>query len=247
MSESAEASPLVAIMNGGVCDGFIIGRGARGVEAFDKDENSLGVFPDTPGAATVVKKSVAPDSSVRILGIDPDISVPFDATSINYLANAYLNYACGNRERAKQLAEQVTLQVITRIDEKYKCDHCKRPFSREVRRGPMLKDEVWLQLAAKYETLCGACVVERAAACGAPITFADLLPCAFNLMGGAHSWFKVFGDENDSECEKWNEARRELQRQPLHRQSRQDVARVTPTPTAQLAPPRTQRGRYDRA
>ena len=109
----------------------------------------------------------------------------FDAALINYLASACLNDARGNREHAKRLAEQVTLQVITRIDESFKCDHCKKLLWREVRLGPMLKDEVWLQLAAEYETLCGACVVERAAACGVPITFADLRPCTFNLMGGA--------------------------------------------------------------
>jgi len=137
----------------------------------------------------------------------------FDATLINRLANACLNDTQGNREHAKRLAEQLTLHVIARIDESFKCDHCKRPFSREVQRGPVLKDEVWLQLAAEYETLCGACVVERAAACGVPITFADLLPCAFNLMGDARSsWFAVFGSKNDFECGKWDEARRELQR-----------------------------------
>ena len=122
----------------------------------------------------------------------------FDATLINYLANACLNDARGNREHAKRLAEQVTLQVIARIDETDKCDHCKRPFSCEVRYGPVLKDEVWLQLAAKYETLCGACVVERAAACRVPITFTDLLPCAFNLMGGTHSWLEVFRSDRQN-------------------------------------------------
>jgi hypothetical protein len=129
------------------------------------------------------------------------------ATLINHLANTCLISARGNREHAKRLAEQVTLQIIARIDEKNKCDHCKIPFSREVRYGPVLKDEVWLQLAAEYETLCGVCVVERAATCGVPITFADLRPCAFNLRGGAQSWFEVFGGENVSECEEWNEAR----------------------------------------
>jgi hypothetical protein len=52
----------------------------------------------------------------------------FYATLINRLANACLIDARGNREHAKRLAEQVTLQVIARIDEKGKCDHCKRPF-----------------------------------------------------------------------------------------------------------------------
>jgi hypothetical protein len=136
----------------------------------------------------------------------------FDAALINHLANACLPSARGNHEHAKRLAEQATTQIIARIDEKGKCDHCKRSLSCEVRYGPILKDEVWLQLAAKYETLCGACVAERAAAVGAQLTAADLLPCAFNLHGGANSWFEVFRDENVSECEEWNEARRTLQR-----------------------------------
>jgi hypothetical protein len=136
----------------------------------------------------------------------------FDATLINRLANACLNDARGNREHAKRLVEQVMTQVIVRIDEKDKCDHRKRPFSREEQRGPVLKDHVWLQLAAKYETLCGACVAERAAMGIVSITFADLQPCAFNLIGGVNSWFEVFRDENASECEEWTEARRVRQR-----------------------------------
>ena len=69
-SESAETSPLIAVMNHGACDGnrgacdgFLLNRGARGVEAFDKDENSLGVFPDAPGAVAAVRKSVTPAHS----------------------------------------------------------------------------------------------------------------------------------------------------------------------------------------
>jgi len=61
MSESAEMSPLVAIMDGGACAGFLISRGVCGVEAFDKDEKSLGSFPDVISAATAVTKSAAPD------------------------------------------------------------------------------------------------------------------------------------------------------------------------------------------
>jgi hypothetical protein len=60
-SEDTETSRLVAVMTGSACAGFLVNRGARGVEAFDKDENSLGVFSDTPGAAAAVR-SVAPAS-----------------------------------------------------------------------------------------------------------------------------------------------------------------------------------------
>jgi hypothetical protein len=130
------------------------------------------------------------------------------------LASVALRDARGNREHAKRLTEQLLTeqlmpQVIVRIDEMLKCDHCKKCFLREVRPGPVLKDEVWLRLAAQHETLCGACVVERAAARGVTITFTDLRPCSLNLTGGAQSWFEVFGGKNVSECEEWNEARRE--------------------------------------
>jgi Protein of unknown function (DUF2800) len=58
--ESAETPRLVPIMNGDACAGFLINLGPRGVEAFDKDEKSLGVFPDAPSAAAAVKRTVVP-------------------------------------------------------------------------------------------------------------------------------------------------------------------------------------------
>src|SRR5262245_16095159 len=58
---AAEVTPrLVPIMDSGTCDGFLLNLGQRGVEAFDKDEKSLGVFPDAPSAATAVRSSVTP-------------------------------------------------------------------------------------------------------------------------------------------------------------------------------------------
>jgi hypothetical protein len=137
----------------------------------------------------------------------------FAAGLINALANTALRDARGNREHAKRLIEQLLTEqlmprVIARIDETFKCDHCKKCLWREARLGPVLKDEVWLQLAAKHEILCGACVIERAAARGVTITFADLRPCNLNLKGGVQSWFEVFGGKNVSECEEWKEARR---------------------------------------
>jgi hypothetical protein len=53
---------LVSVMNGGACAGFLFNRGPRGVEAFDRDEKSLGVFPDALSAAAAVEKSVVPAS-----------------------------------------------------------------------------------------------------------------------------------------------------------------------------------------
>ena len=69
-SESAETSPLIAVMNRGACDGnrgacagFLLNRGPRGVEAFDAAEKPLGVFSDAPGAVAAVRKSAAPAHS----------------------------------------------------------------------------------------------------------------------------------------------------------------------------------------
>jgi crossover junction endodeoxyribonuclease RuvC len=74
LSESTETPRLVPVMNaGGTCAGFLINRGPRGVEAFDKDEKSLGVFPDATSAAAIVNKSTALDGMRVVLGIDPGI------------------------------------------------------------------------------------------------------------------------------------------------------------------------------
>src|SRR5262245_64657018 len=63
-TEGLDASTprMAPVVNGGACAGFLLNLGQRGVEAFDKDENSLGVFPDAPSAATAVRSSVVPAS-----------------------------------------------------------------------------------------------------------------------------------------------------------------------------------------
>src|SRR5262249_22399288 len=53
-NENTETPRLASIMNDGACAGFLINLGARGVEAFDEDEKSLGIFPDAISAATAV-------------------------------------------------------------------------------------------------------------------------------------------------------------------------------------------------
>jgi hypothetical protein len=60
---AAVTPPLVPVMNGGACAGFLVNLGPHGLEAFDRDEKSLGVFPDAISAATAVKKSAAPDAA----------------------------------------------------------------------------------------------------------------------------------------------------------------------------------------
>src|SRR5262245_13875872 len=63
-SEGNEAPRLVPVMRGDTCAGFLINLGPRGVEAFDKDEKSLGIFPDALSAAAAVEKSVTPPDNV---------------------------------------------------------------------------------------------------------------------------------------------------------------------------------------
>ena len=58
------SSPLIAVMNGGACIGFLIRLGPRGVETFDVNEKALGIFPDALSAATAVEKSVTSTSKV---------------------------------------------------------------------------------------------------------------------------------------------------------------------------------------
>jgi hypothetical protein len=48
---------MVPIIAGQVCVGFLIKRGREGVEAFDWDERSLGLFPGPIEAANAVEKS----------------------------------------------------------------------------------------------------------------------------------------------------------------------------------------------
>jgi hypothetical protein len=59
----ASAPRMVPVMAGCDCAGFLINLGPHGFEAFDKNEISLGVFPDAISAATAMKKSAAPDAA----------------------------------------------------------------------------------------------------------------------------------------------------------------------------------------
>src|SRR5262249_41329383 len=65
----AAALRLVPVMDNDVCVGSLINLGWFGIEAFDRDEKSLGVFPDMLGAATAVR-SVA-SASLRIEPAQP--------------------------------------------------------------------------------------------------------------------------------------------------------------------------------
>jgi hypothetical protein len=60
---------IVPVMAGGVCAGFLISLGPRGVEAFDRNEKPLGVFASAIEAAVAVEKSATP--ACRICGDRP--------------------------------------------------------------------------------------------------------------------------------------------------------------------------------
>jgi hypothetical protein len=51
---------MAPVVSGGACAGFLVKRGPQGVEAFDRNEKSLGIFPEVIGAATAVERSAAP-------------------------------------------------------------------------------------------------------------------------------------------------------------------------------------------
>jgi crossover junction endodeoxyribonuclease RuvC len=72
--ENIATPRLIPVMNGNACVGFLINLGAHGVEAFDKDEKPLGIFPEEISAATAIKKSGALGAAEKIIGIDPGIS-----------------------------------------------------------------------------------------------------------------------------------------------------------------------------
>jgi hypothetical protein len=55
---STDMPRMIPVMVGRACAGFLINAGARGVEAYDRNEQSLGVFADVMAAAAAVEKSV---------------------------------------------------------------------------------------------------------------------------------------------------------------------------------------------
>jgi hypothetical protein len=55
----SERTPLVSIYSGRDCLGFVLARGPDGLEAFDRDEHSLGTFPSTKAAADAITARAA--------------------------------------------------------------------------------------------------------------------------------------------------------------------------------------------
>ena len=54
MSARSISAPMAYVYDGQECVGFVCARGKRGHEAFDREQNSLGVFPTAAVAATAV-------------------------------------------------------------------------------------------------------------------------------------------------------------------------------------------------
>jgi hypothetical protein len=57
---SVDTPRMVPVMAGRTCVGFLINQGPLGVEAYDANEKSLGIFPNAVEAAAAVEKSAAP-------------------------------------------------------------------------------------------------------------------------------------------------------------------------------------------
>jgi hypothetical protein len=62
-SRSRDATPdilaMQAVYSGTTCLGFLYSRGRLGVEAFDSDTRSLGIYPDQRAAADAVSKAAS--------------------------------------------------------------------------------------------------------------------------------------------------------------------------------------------
>jgi hypothetical protein len=86
---------------------------------------------------------------------------------------------------------------MTRPDPRNVCDGCGVSFDRRLRAhvelGPIVRDDIWRQLAAPRECLCPTCMYRRSwERLGRMLTLADLRPCCWNLEDQPFSWFDLF-------------------------------------------------------
>jgi hypothetical protein len=81
--------------------------------------------------------------------------------------------------------------MTSKSDAEPVCACCLKPHD-----GPMLRDDIWLQLADAGERfLCDTCMHERAQQrLGRRLRLADLSPCRFNLW-----WFDTFAASEPAE------------------------------------------------
>jgi hypothetical protein len=52
------APPMVTVMAGNECVGFVLARGVAGFEAFDRDAHPIGLFPTADEAAAAITNTV---------------------------------------------------------------------------------------------------------------------------------------------------------------------------------------------
>jgi hypothetical protein len=75
MSSSKIPMSALAVYSGQVCLGHILPHGKSGVEAFDVDDRSLGIFPDQKSAADAVsQKTEIPAQAGSAVGRIPAIT-----------------------------------------------------------------------------------------------------------------------------------------------------------------------------
>lgn len=58
-----DLAPMLSMYSGQVCIGFLLKRGRQGVEAYDANCASLGIFPDQNQAANAVSNAASPEAS----------------------------------------------------------------------------------------------------------------------------------------------------------------------------------------
>jgi hypothetical protein len=52
--KNTSTAPMSYIYDGRACLGFVLSRGRAGFEAFDREQNSLGMFPTQRAAAAAI-------------------------------------------------------------------------------------------------------------------------------------------------------------------------------------------------
>lgn len=91
------------------------------------------------------------------------------------------------------------------------CDQC---HDLRAPSAPMLRGEAWQRLADPSELLCAKCAFDRAKERGISLSFADLLPCPFNILfGSPQRWFQLFLNaetQTPANTEEWNDVWRTI-------------------------------------
>jgi hypothetical protein len=128
--------------------------------------------------------------------------------------------------------ERTMMLVEADLDELVTCDGC---HEENPNLAPMFNDATWRRLGKKHETLCSKCAFDRAIDRKVDLTFADLLPCVFNLFYRPDSWFDMFLSVEPSDVQiskEWHESIAEADRWD---QMRAEWCAAHETPAAKIA------------